>query len=239
MPPARTHFCAVAARQGLELHEHEIPDLDEPVAVGVGRTGRAARDVVAMVVEDLGAWTARSGVAHRPEVVAGCDADDAFVRQAGDRLPQVEGVVIVIIDRDREALFRQAEFAREQAPGELDCIVLEIIAEGEVAEHLEKGVMAGGVADIVEVVVLAACSHAFLRGRGANVTAFLDAGENVLELHHAGVGEHERRIVARHERTRRDDLVPVPSEELQEARSNLVDAAHEHVASAGVFPRAF
>jgi hypothetical protein len=27
----------------LELHEHEIPDLDEAVAVGVGRARRAAR----------------------------------------------------------------------------------------------------------------------------------------------------------------------------------------------------
>jgi hypothetical protein len=44
---------------------------------------------------------------------------------------------------------------------------LEIVAEGEVAEHLEEGVVAGGVADIVEVVVLAAGAHAFLRRGGA------------------------------------------------------------------------
>ena len=87
--------------------------------------------------------------------------------------------------------------------------------------------------------MLAAGPHALLRGCGANVTALLEAGENVLELHHAGIGEHERGIVARHERTRRDDLVPVPGEELQEVRSDLVDAAHERVASARVFPRAF
>ena len=33
---------ALAARQRLELHEHEVPDLDEAVAVRVGRAGRAA-----------------------------------------------------------------------------------------------------------------------------------------------------------------------------------------------------
>ena len=36
---------ALAAGQLLVLHEHEVPDLDEAVAVGVGRAGRAARNV--------------------------------------------------------------------------------------------------------------------------------------------------------------------------------------------------
>ena len=45
--------------------------------------------------------------------------------------------------------------------------------------------MARGVADIVEIVVLAAGAHAFLRGDGARVGALLDAGEDILELHHA------------------------------------------------------
>ena len=87
----------LAARQRLVLHEHEVPDLDEAVAVGVGRAGRAAGNVVAVVVEDFGARAARAGVAHRPEIVAGGDADDALVGQAGDRLPQVEG-----LDRRRD-----------------------------------------------------------------------------------------------------------------------------------------
>ena len=44
---------------------------------------------------------------------------------------------------------------------------LEIIAEGKIAQHFEKSVVARGVADIVEIIVLAAGAHAFLRGRGA------------------------------------------------------------------------
>src|SRR5271156_5309824 len=86
--------------------------------------------------------------------------------------------------------------------------------------------MARGIADIVEVVVLAAGADALLRRRRPHVGALFDPGEHVLELDHPGVGEHERRIVARHERARRDDRVPVPGEELEEARSNFVDAAH-------------
>ena len=107
----RGRLIALAARQRLELHEDEVPDLDEAVAVGVGRAGRAARNVVAVIVEDLRARAAGAGVAHRPEIVAGRDADDALVGQAGDRLPQVEGLVVVVIDGDGQALLGQAEVA--------------------------------------------------------------------------------------------------------------------------------
>ena len=61
---------ALARGELLVLHEHEVPDLDEAVAVGVGRAGRAARNVRAVVVEDFRARAARAGVAHRPEIVA-------------------------------------------------------------------------------------------------------------------------------------------------------------------------
>jgi hypothetical protein len=40
--------------------------------------------------------------------------------------------------------------------------LLEIIAEAEVAEHLEEGVMARGVAHVLQIVVLAAGAHALL-----------------------------------------------------------------------------
>ena len=230
---------ALAARQRLVLHEHQVPDLDEPVAVGVGRAGRTAKNVVAMIEEDFGARTAGAGVAHRPEIVAGRDADDALVGQAGDRLPQIEGLIIVVIDRDGEPLLGNAEIAGQQPPGEFDRVVLEVVAEGEVAQHLEEGVVAGGVADVVEVVVLAAGAHALLGGRCADVGPLLDAGEDVLELNHAGVGEHQRRIVARDERARGRDLMALPREELQKARSDLVDAAHVRFAFGAIFQRAF
>ena len=117
--------------------------------------------------------------------------------------------IVVDIDGDHEPVLRQAELLGDQVPGELDRAVLEIVAEREVAEHLEEGVVARRVADIVEVVVLAAGAHAFLRGGRARIGALFEAGEDVLELHHAGIGEHQGRIVARHERRRRHDRVAV------------------------------
>ena len=145
------------------LHEHEVPDLDEAVAVLVRAARRAARDMVAMVVEDLRAGPARAVVAHRPEIVLGRDADDAALGQAGDLLPQVERLVVGVIDGGGQPVGAEPPLLGEQVPGELDRAVLEIIAEREIAEHFEEGVVARGVADIVEVVVLAAGADAFLR----------------------------------------------------------------------------
>ena len=60
------------------------------------------------------------------------------------------------------------------------------------------------------------------------IGALLDAGEDVLELHHAGIGEHQRRIVARHQRARGDALVALGDEIIEEMRPDLVHAAHQH-----------
>ncbi len=152
-----------------------------------------------------------------------------MIREFGkpcDLLPEIERLVVVDIDGGRELVLRQAELFGHQLPRQFDGAILEIIAEREIAEHLEKRVMPRGVADIVEIVVLAAGAHAFLRGGGAHIGALLDAGEDVLELHHAGIGEHQGRVVARHQRRRRHDLVAVVGEEFEECRPDLVNAAH-------------
>ncbi len=102
---------ALAGADLLELHEDEVPDLDEPVAVLLGTARRPAPDVIAMIVEDLRARTARAGIAHRPEIVRRGDADDAVVRKAGDLLPQSVRLVVLVIDGDDQPVLVEAEFA--------------------------------------------------------------------------------------------------------------------------------
>ena len=46
----------------------------------------------------------------------------------------------------------------------------------------------------------------------ARVRALFQTGEDVLELHHARIGEHQRRVVARHQWRTRHDLVPLARE---------------------------
>ncbi len=92
--------------------------------------------------------------------------------------------------------------------------------------------MARGIADIVEVVMLAAGAHALLRGHRAVVGALFEAGEDILELHHAGIGEHQRRVVPRHKRRRRHRLMAVAREIIDEGGPDLVNAAHDDFAAA-------
>ena len=109
-----------------------------------------------------------------------------------------------------------------QFPGEVDGVGLEVVAEGEVAQHLEEGVMAAGVADVLEVVVLAAGADAFLRAGGARVVALFQAQEDVLELVHARVGEQQRGVVGGHERRAADDAVASFGKKVEKALSDFV-----------------
>src|SRR5690606_28207933 len=108
-------------------------------------------------------------------------------------------------------------------------LFLEIIAEREIAQHFEEGEMPRREADIVEVVVLAAGAHAFLRGGRTAVGALFEAGKDVLELHHARIGEHQGRIVARHQRARREFLVIIAGKEVEKSRTDVVYACHDRV----------
>src|SRR5690606_35847599 len=77
------------------------------------------------------------------------------------------------------------------------------------AEHLEELMVACCIANVFEVIVFAARTYATLRRRGAGIRPRFRAREDILELHHAGIGEEQRGIIARHERGRGNDLVPL------------------------------
>src|SRR5206468_1616004 len=106
-------------------------DLDEAVALRIRRAGRTARNAFAMVEEDFRARAARAGIAHRPEIVRARNANDAALGQTCDLLPQIEGDIVIDVDGRGELVLRQPEFLRHQIPGELDCAILEVVAERE------------------------------------------------------------------------------------------------------------
>ena len=83
----------------------------------------------------------------------------------------------------------------DQLPAPRDGVGLEVVAEAEVAQHLEEDEVALGAADVVEVVVLAAGPGALLHADGPLVGRRLVAREVRLERHHAGHREQHRRIV--------------------------------------------
>ena len=224
----------VSAGAPLELHEDEVPDL-EP-AIAVARDALAlppglllgARDVVSLEVVELRARPARTGVPHRPEVVLRAELVDPVGRDAL-RLPELVRLLVpgqsalAVEHGGGEPLLREAEPARagHELPAPGDGVLLEVVAEGEVPEHLEERVVTRGEAHVLEVVVLAPGAHALLGRRRARVVPLLAAGEDVLELDHPGVREEERGIVVRDERGALHAAVGPLLEEAEEGLADL------------------
>ena len=184
--------------------------------------------MIAVVVEDLGAGTARAGIAHRPEVVGSVrsplvvtDAHDAIGRYTDLFFPDVEGFIVSRVDGHQQALFRQLQHLGQEAPCKLDGILLEVVAEAEVAQHFEEGVVTSGIADVFQIVVLTTGTHATLGSRRAIVGTLVCAKEHVLELVHTRVGKQQGRVVMRYQRAGGDNLVPLGTEILEKRGANL------------------
>ena len=83
----------------------------------------------------------------------------------------------------------------EKLPGPVDGFALEIIAEAEVAQHLEERVVIGRAADVVDV----AGPQAFLAGGGPGEIELHLAQKMILELVHSRRREQDRRIPTRNQ----------------------------------------
>ena len=184
----------------VELDENVIPDLKDIGVAGIDHLRRIAAAADAVVV-NLRARSARPGLTHLPEVVLHVAGDDMILRK--QRLPQ--GLCLKIGLKSRcwiplkpcriEAIGVEAIDLREQFKAPPNRLLLEVVAEGPVAEHLEEGVVVGVLAHVFEVVVLAAGANALLCVDRARVVALTASKEDVLELVHAGVCEEKRWVV--------------------------------------------
>ena len=106
---------------------------------------------------------------------------------------------------------REPLLVGEEFPGPVDGFALEVVAEAEVAEHLEEGVVVGGAADVVDV----AGAEAFLAGGGAGEFELHFAEEVVLELVHAGGREEHGGVPGGDEHVAGAAAVPFGLEEGQ------------------------
>ena len=191
-----------AALLAVELDEHQVPDLQHIGVAAVHLLGGVApADAIEV---DLAARAARTRLAHLPEVVLHVAGNHVIFRQ--ELAPQraclqvgFQSRFLVAAEvRGVQTILGQAVHAGEQFPRPLDRLLLEVVAEAPVAQHLEERVVIHVAAHILEVVVLAAGADALLRVHGPRVRTRSATQEHVLELVHACVGEQQGGVVQRH-----------------------------------------
>ena len=186
------------------LHEHEVPYLYHLVVVGVHERGSGHCGpllVSAQVDVDFAARSARTGLAHLPEIVVLVAQKYMVLRHMLE--PGLPGLGVEFgavfcgtLEHCRIELgLVNAVHLGEQFPGPVYGLGLEIVAEAPVSEHLEHRVVAPVVAHGFEVIVLSADPEAFLAVGGAVELCCGVAEEYVLELVHSRVCEHEGRVV--------------------------------------------
>jgi hypothetical protein len=198
----------------LLLHEHVVPDLDVAVLIGLGAAlapvRRAAIDV------DLRARARRSRGVGPPVVVGRAPSHDP-VPGDPDVLPDLHRLVVGLEDRDPQAAGVDPEDLRDELEPPAAGLALEVVAEREVAEHLEERQVSIRVPDVLDVVGAEALLHRCrARERRRRV-----AQEVRYELVHPRVREQEPGLGRRDQRRRGDALVPALLEEAQERLSDL------------------
>jgi hypothetical protein len=207
------------------LHEHEVPVLEEALVVAARQVVGLAEVQPAVEVE-LRARAARAERAGLPEVLRARQRDDPLARHA-DGEPDVDRLLVgaeperlvALEDGDPDLLGIEAEAVDRELPGELRGALLEVVADREVAEHLEEGEVPGRVADVLDVHR----PEALLAGREAVVRRALLAEEVRLERVHARRGEQDRRVVVGGDQRRRGQpLVVALGEEGQVPLADLV-----------------
>ena len=181
----------------VKLCKDEIPYLQIPVAVAAHGTGRlAAAAIFAQVDINLRVRTAGTG-ADLPEIIL--ELHDMVGQETGLLLPDFCRLVVLRIDCRVELFLRELHNLRQELPSPGDGLLLEVIAEREIAEHLKIRLMTGRPADVLDI----ARADAALARRDARTRRLHLAGEKRLERRHAGADHQQRRIVLGNQRSAR------------------------------------
>ena len=216
---------AVGAGLLVVLHEDQVPVLQEALVL-------AAREVIGgaelhpAVDVELRAGAAGAGGAALPEVLRARAFHDPLAGHA-ELEPAVDRLLIGVQpktlvageDRHPDVALGEAEHVAGELPGEGDGLALEVVAEGEVAEHLKEGEVPGGVADVVDVNRAKDLLAVGQPRRGG----LLLSEEVGLQRVHPGDSEQRRGIVSGgHQGRRGDASVATLLEEAQKALAYLV-----------------
>ena len=216
----------VALAVGIELAEHQVPDLHIAVAVAAHAAGRLAAAVLRAAVEvDLRAGAARAG-AMLPEVVFLAQTDHVVGGDAHLLGPDVVSLIVLFVDGDVEPILGDGHplVAGQELPCPGDDLFLEVILEGEVAQHLKEGAVAGGDADALDI----RGADALLAGGHAVAGRLLLCEEPLLHRGHAAVDEQQAGVIFRDKREAVEAQVALAFKEAQVLFAQFVQTGPLH-----------
>ena len=186
----------IALAVGVVLAEHQVPYLHKAVALATHMAiGLAAAMFGAAVKVDFAAGAAGAG-AMLPEVVLFAEAHHVVRGDADGLRPDVVGLIVVLINGDVQLLRRDFQFLVQEFPSPGNGLILEIILEAEVAQHLKEGAMARGNAHALDV----RGTDALLAGGHPMTGRLFLAQEPFLHGGHAAVDQQQAGVILRHQR---------------------------------------
>ena len=210
----------VAVAVVVELGEHVVPHFHVPVAVAAnGAAFLAAAVLFAPVIVDFRARAAGAGAVF-PEVVGLAEAENLLRRHAHFLVPDLEGFVVIFVDGRIQAVLVQANHLGQKLPAPGDGFPLEVVTEGEVAQHFEIGAVTGSFTDVFDI----AGTDALLASADPMTGRLHLAGEVGLHRRHAGVNQQQGRIVLRNQRKAGQAQVILAFKERQEHLAQFIYA---------------
>ena len=188
----------------LKLCEDIVPDFHVAVTVTARGTVRlAAAVLLSAVIVDLTAGAART-CAMLPEVILFAEPVDALSRDPDLLVPDIVGLIILQIDRRIQSVRIQSDHFGQEFPRPVQGFSLEIISEGEIAQHLEEGSVTRCLADVLDI----ACTDALLTGGNTFSRRCLRPCEPGLHGSHSCIDQQEAVVIVRNKReTRKRQMI--------------------------------
>jgi hypothetical protein len=131
-----------------------------------------------------------------PEIIFLAELENTLRGDADFIVPDIPGFLIVQIDGRIQAFWVESHGLREEFPCPRNGLLLEIVAEGEVAEHFKECAVTGCFADVLKI----ARTDALLAGRHAAARRDLLSGKIRLQRSHAGIDDQQAVVIVRDER---------------------------------------
>ncbi len=199
--------------------------------------------IAAEVDMDFRARAAGACVAHLPEVIMLVAVYD--VRSGQMAFPISRSLVVTrqpfgcraFKHGCIQAFGIQSEHVDQEFPRPINRLFLEIVAKRPVTQHFKHGMMVGVMPHLFQIVMLATDTQAFLAVGNPRPLRRFVAEDNILELIHARIGEHQRGVILDNHRGRRNNLMPLALEKLLEGLSYFLCSQRliTHICNIGCF----